>query len=128
MTTPRVGQVPDLSTLGAGLMYVKLATPIGVAVVDPFASAQDPTTSAIIQRLGIHMTIGFGPAPAPEPGETSLLSNLSVLGTLAAGAVAYLLRPKLSTVAVVAGAALLVNSGALTRFFASASPAAAATA
>jgi hypothetical protein len=110
-----VGQVPDLSTLGPGLMYVQLATPLGTAVIDPFAAAQDATTQAIMQRLGIQVTIGFGPAPAPDPASGDLFANLSLAIPLALGAIAFLIRPKLSTLAVVGGGLLLWKSGALAK-------------
>jgi hypothetical protein len=118
---PRMGAA-DLAQLagllGPGMLYVKLATPLGSAVVDPFASAQDPTTQRIMQRLGIQLTVGFGPAPAPEPGETNLFDNLMTGVPLALGAVVLWLRPRWSTALAVGAAYLLLNSGALAQYFA----------
>jgi hypothetical protein len=71
-----------------GLVYVQIDTPLGSAVVDPGASAQDSTTQSILQALGISVTFGFGAAPAPAPGQAQLGENLGTLGLLAAGGVA----------------------------------------
>lgn len=119
---PGLGQAPNLletigarvgptllEQLGPGLMYVKLSTPIGVAVVDPFAPP-DPTTHAIMQRLGIEVTVGFGDAPPATPGEGSLVRNLSLGGLLGAGALAFIVRPKLSTLVAAAAGVVLVNA------------------
>jgi hypothetical protein len=111
--SPRLGAV-DLSQLAQpGLMYIKLTTPLGDAIVDPFAAAQDSTTQQIMQRLGIGVTVGFGPAPVPAPGTSNLFQNLSLGIPLALGALALWLRPELSTALVVGGGLLLLNSGLL---------------
>lgn len=106
-----LGQLPAsvFDALGPGLLYVKLSTPIGVAIVDPFAPP-DPTTQKIMERLGIQLTVGVGAAPAPSADEGSLVRNLSLGGLLAAGAIAFLIRPKFSTVIAAAGGFVLVNA------------------
>ncbi len=113
-----IGQFPGasnlLAQLGPGLMYVKLSTRIGDAVVDPFGPT-DPTTQAIMDALGIHMTVGFGPAPAAVAG-SSLTSRLSFGAELAGGALLFLLRPRWST-AIVVGAGLVLLNPDLVRGF-----------
>lgn len=114
-----IAQLQDLltavqaGTVPAGLVYVRVISPLGVATVDPFAASQDPTTQAIMQRLGIQVEMGFGQAPAPQPGEASLLTNLSIGATIGIGAVAYLIRPKVSTLVVVGAGAFFLQSGLL---------------
>jgi hypothetical protein len=101
------GQVPP------DTVYIQVETPLGGFATDPFAASQDPATQAMVQKLGIHVTLGFGPPPAPVPGQASLGQNLTIGATLAVGALALYLRPKLSTAIFVGGMALLLNRGML---------------
>lgn len=102
------GQVPP------NTVYIAVDSPLGGFAVDPFAAAQDPNTQAVMQRLGVNVTLGFGPPPPPVEGQPSLGQNLSIGATLAVGAIALYLRPKFSTVLFVGGIAYLVNRGMLT--------------
>ncbi len=88
-----VGQLPALissaigdgSLVPPGVVYVGLRTPIGSAVIDPFAAAQDPQTQRILQALGIDVTIGLGSPPPELAEEPPLGRNLAILGLLGVG-------------------------------------------
>ena len=75
-------------SLPANAVYVKLTTPLGVAIIDPFAAAADPTSQGILQTLGIGVEIGFGPAPAAALEEAAahpLMGNLQTAGLVVGG-------------------------------------------
>lgn len=87
-----LGQLPDLG-IAEGVMYIQVDTPLGSFAVDPFAASQSPTTQAVMQALGIHVTIGFGPTPEPAQG-ASLTQNVGTLGLVAGAALLYYLARK----------------------------------
>ena len=82
----RVGQLPDLASLvPPGTMYVGLSTPLGNAVIDPFAAAQDPATQSLLQALGITVTIGLGTPPASFTAGPALGESLKTLALVGGG-------------------------------------------
>jgi hypothetical protein len=77
-----------------GLVYVQLDTPLGQAIVDPFAAAQDSTTQSIMQALGVHVTLGLGPAPVPAAETPMLAENLTAIGVVGVGLLALWLMTR----------------------------------
>lgn len=92
----RLGQLPPeiISAITQpGLVYVAVRSPLGVAVVDPFAASQDETTNQIMQRLGITVEVGFGPPPAgllEEAAAAPLSEGLKMAGLLLLGGLGLL--------------------------------------
>lgn len=95
--TARVGQLPETLTdaisqaisggglIPPGTMYVGLTTPLGNAVIDPFAAAQDPATQQILNALGITVTIGLGTPPPSLTAGPALGENLKTLALVGGG-------------------------------------------
>lgn len=97
--TARVGQLPDTlseaisqAISGGGLippgtMYVGLTTPLGNAVIDPFAAAQDQATQNVLNALGITVTFGLGTPPPALTAGPALGENLKTLALVGGGLV-----------------------------------------
>lgn len=83
---PALGDLFDL--VPPGTVHLVLTTPLGTAILDPFAPP-DPTTTQVLQALGIGVTVRLGPPSAEEVGQPSLGENLKVLGLLAGGALLF---------------------------------------
>jgi hypothetical protein len=99
----RVGQLPETlsdaisqAISGGGLippgtMYVGLTTPLGNAVIDPFAAAQDPATQNVLNALGITVTFGLGTPPPSLTTGPALGENLKTLALVGGGLLLVLL-------------------------------------
>lgn len=75
------GRIPS------GLVWVRLNTPIGDAVIDPGAASQDSATQQVMNALGITLSYGTGLAPVPETTIASTGYAVGV-GTLVLGGAA----------------------------------------
>ena len=92
MPLPDIDWAVALDALAAGrippdLVWVRLHTPVGDAVIDPGAPAQDSATKQVIDALGITVSFGTGPAPVPETTIASTGYAVGV-GTLVLGGAA----------------------------------------
>lgn len=72
-----------------------LKTPIGVAVIDPLAPAQDSSVTSILNALGIQAEVRFGDVPAEITQAPQLANVLPWVLLGSAGLLAlFLLRNK----------------------------------
>ena len=97
----RLGQldIPTLfSELPPGMLTLALATPVGTALIDPLATAQNSATQAILNALGISLTLYVGDVPADvqaAAAATPLSQGLQTAGWIALGLVGLVLAPRL---------------------------------
>jgi len=84
-----VGQLTDLiASIPPGTVTVAVRTPLGVMVTDPFA----PGASSVgdtLRMLGVSVDVYPGPPRPEDLAAPSLASNLTVLGLVGAGLLAW---------------------------------------
>lgn len=85
LSPAQLGQLETLiASIPPGTVHLVLTTPLGTAIVDPFAPDAG-AVKAMLDQIGVGLTVRMGPPTAEELAQPSLASNLSTLGLVLGG-------------------------------------------